>query len=46
MYKLLLKRFLKILLGEKNKYDKMKAFLKGIKDGVLKVQYGLERSIL
>lgn len=46
MYKLLLKRFFKILLGEKNKYDKMKAFLKGIKDGVLKVQYGLERSIL
>lgn len=44
MYKLLLKRFFKILLGEKNKYDKMKAFLNGIKDGLIKVQNGLERN--
>lgn len=44
MYKLLLKRFFKIIFGENNKYDKMQAFLSGLRDGRAKVRKGLERN--
>ena len=42
-YKLLLKRFFKILFGESNKYAKLKAFTCGCVDGVKMLNRGLYR---
>lgn len=44
MNKILLKRFLKILFGENNKYNKMISFIKGIIDGRKMVKKGLCRN--